>query len=86
MCPKTGQNRDDRPYSDRLLVNGDMGPAEVQTLCDIDEAGKNLMRMVIAWESRRKQRAASPTLPRSLPPRRHTHGFLQGWNIQKVRT
>jgi magnesium chelatase family protein len=27
-----------------LLVNGDMGPAEVQTFCPLDEAGKNLMR------------------------------------------
>jgi magnesium chelatase family protein len=27
-----------------VLVNGDMGPAEVQVFCDIDEAGRNLMR------------------------------------------
>jgi magnesium chelatase family protein len=27
-----------------VLVNGDMGPAEVQAFCDIDEAGRNLMR------------------------------------------
>ena len=33
-----------KPY---VLVNGDMGPAEVQQFCDIDEAGKNLMRMAV---------------------------------------
>ena len=33
-----------KPY---VLVNGDMGPAEVQKFCDIDEAGKNLMRMAV---------------------------------------
>jgi magnesium chelatase family protein len=27
-----------------MLVNGDMGPAEVQSFCDLDEAGRNLMR------------------------------------------
>ena len=27
-----------------LLVNGDMGPAEVQSFCQLDETGKNLMR------------------------------------------
>jgi len=27
-----------------ILVNGDMGPAEVQSFCLLDEAGKNLMR------------------------------------------
>lgn len=27
-----------------LLVNGDMGPAEVQAFCQLDETGKNLMR------------------------------------------
>ena len=27
-----------------LLVNGDMGPAEVQHFCQLDEAGRNLMR------------------------------------------
>jgi len=27
-----------------LLVNGDMGPAEVQNFCQLDEAGKQLMR------------------------------------------
>ena len=27
-----------------VMVNGDMGPAEVQQFCDIDEAGRNLMR------------------------------------------
>ena len=27
-----------------VLVNGDMGPAEVQAFCAIDEAGRNLMR------------------------------------------
>ena len=27
-----------------VLVNGDMGPAEVQAFCVIDEAGRNLMR------------------------------------------
>jgi len=27
-----------------VLVNSDMGPAEVQTFCAIDEAGRNLMR------------------------------------------
>jgi magnesium chelatase family protein len=30
-----------KPY---VLVNGDMGPAEVQQFCQLDEAGKNLMR------------------------------------------
>ncbi len=33
-----------KPY---VLVNGDMGPAEAQKFCDIDEAGKNLMRMAV---------------------------------------
>ena len=33
-----------KPY---VLVNGDRGPAEVQSFCDIDEAGKNLMRMAV---------------------------------------
>ena len=33
-----------KPY---VLVNGDMGPAEVQQFCGIDEAGKNLMRMAV---------------------------------------
>jgi len=27
-----------------VLVNGDMGPAEVQQFCQLDDAGKNLMR------------------------------------------
>ena len=27
-----------------VMVNGDMGPAEVQQFCDIDAAGRNLMR------------------------------------------
>ena len=27
-----------------ILVNGDMGPAEVQEFCIIDEAARNLMR------------------------------------------
>ncbi|MFN3332092.1 MAG: YifB family Mg chelatase-like AAA ATPase, partial [Caldilinea sp.] len=27
-----------------VIVNGDMGPAEVQAFCEIDEAGRNLMR------------------------------------------
>jgi magnesium chelatase family protein len=27
-----------------ILVNGDMGPAEVQTFCQLDESGRNLMR------------------------------------------
>jgi len=30
-----------------MLVNGDMGPAEVQTFCPIDEAGANLMRAAV---------------------------------------
>lgn len=30
-----------------LLVNGDMGPAEVQKFCQLDEAGKNLMRSAV---------------------------------------
>ncbi len=33
-----------KPY---VLVNGDMGPAEVQQFCQIDEAGKNLMSMAV---------------------------------------
>ena len=28
-----------------ILVNGDMGPAEVQRFCQLDEAGKHLMRV-----------------------------------------
>lgn len=28
----------------QILVNGDMGPAEVQTFCQLDESGRNLMR------------------------------------------
>jgi magnesium chelatase family protein len=27
-----------------ILVNGDMGPAEVQQFCQVDESGRNLMR------------------------------------------
>jgi magnesium chelatase family protein len=27
-----------------LLVNGDMGPAEIQTFCQVDETGRNLLR------------------------------------------
>ena len=27
-----------------MLVNGDMGPAEVQQFCLLDDAGRNLMR------------------------------------------
>lgn len=30
-----------------VLVNGDMGPAEVQTFCQIDPAGKELMRAAV---------------------------------------
>ncbi len=30
-----------------VLVNGDMGPAEVQKFCDLDEGGKNLMRAAV---------------------------------------
>ena len=30
-----------------MLVNGDMGPAEVQTFCEIDEEGMNLMRAAV---------------------------------------
>ena len=30
-----------------MLVNGDMGPAEVQQFCQIDTAGKNLMRTAV---------------------------------------
>ena len=30
-----------------MLVNGDMGPAEVQQFCGIDEAGKSLMRAAV---------------------------------------
>lgn len=30
-----------------LLVNGDMGPAEVQQFCQLDETGKNLMRAAV---------------------------------------
>ncbi len=33
-----------RPH---VLVNGDMGPAEVQTFCQLDETGKNLMRAAV---------------------------------------
>ncbi len=33
-----------RPH---VLVNGDMGPAEVQQFCELDEAGKNLMRVAV---------------------------------------
>lgn len=31
----------------QILVNGDMGPAEVQKFCQLDEAGKNLMRAAV---------------------------------------
>jgi magnesium chelatase family protein len=30
-----------------ILVNGEMGPAEVQKFCQLDEAGKNLMRAAV---------------------------------------
>lgn len=30
-----------------VCINGDMGPAEVQTFCQIDEAGKNLLRTAV---------------------------------------
>lgn len=30
-----------------VLVNGDMGPAEVQMVCQLDETGKNLMRAAV---------------------------------------
>ncbi|NJN82141.1 MAG: YifB family Mg chelatase-like AAA ATPase [Caldilineaceae bacterium] len=30
-----------------MLVNGDIGPAEVQRFCEIDEEGKNLMRAAV---------------------------------------
>ena len=30
-----------------MLVNGDMGPAEVQTFCRLDEQGKELMRAAV---------------------------------------
>lgn len=30
-----------------VLVNGDMGPAEVQHFCQLDDAGKNLMRAAV---------------------------------------
>ena len=30
-----------------VLVNGDMGPAEVQRFCEIDEEGKSLMRAAV---------------------------------------
>src|SRR5690606_1178524 len=30
-----------------VLVNGDMGPAEVQRFCQLDEGGKNLMRAAV---------------------------------------
>ena len=30
-----------------VLVNGDMGPAEVQMFCQLDETGKNLMRAAV---------------------------------------
>ncbi len=33
-----------RPH---VLVNGDMGPAEVQRFCELDETGKNLMRAAV---------------------------------------
>jgi magnesium chelatase family protein len=33
-----------KPY---VLVNGDMGPAEVQKFCQLDDAGKNLMRTAV---------------------------------------
>ena len=31
----------------QVLVNGDMGPAEVQMFCPLDETGKNLMRAAV---------------------------------------
>ncbi len=33
-----------RPH---VLVNGDMGPAEVQQFCELDETGKNLLRAAV---------------------------------------
>jgi predicted ATPase with chaperone activity len=30
-----------------FIVNGDMGPAEVQHFCQLDDAGKNLMRSAV---------------------------------------
>ena len=30
-----------------MLVNGDMGPAEVQHFCQVDEEGKSLMRAAV---------------------------------------
>ena len=30
-----------------MLVNGDMGPAEVQQFCNVDEAGRNLLRAAV---------------------------------------
>ncbi|MCB0125870.1 MAG: ATP-binding protein, partial [Caldilineaceae bacterium] len=30
-----------------VLVNGDMGPTEVQRFCELDETGKNLMRAAV---------------------------------------
>ena len=32
---------------DNMLVNGDMGPAEVQEFCQIDADGKELMRTAV---------------------------------------
>ncbi len=33
-----------RPH---VLVNGDVGPAEVQHFCELDETGKNLLRAAV---------------------------------------
>jgi len=34
----------DKPH---VLINGDMGPAEVQQFCDLEETGKNLLRAAV---------------------------------------
>ncbi len=79
-----------KPY---VLVNGDMGPAEVQQFCDIDEAGKNLMRMAVRrmdligkpgkgrtfdlWESSKIPRRKVRCLPDSSMSVRSCHRVLK---------
>ena len=51
-----------------VMVNGDMGPAEVQQFCDIDEAGRNLMRA--AMQQMNLSRAGVPSHPQAGPHHR----------------
>jgi magnesium chelatase family protein len=41
------QERFARLNKPNVLVNGDMGPSEVQSFCPLDEAGKNILRAAV---------------------------------------